>query len=106
MNIQKRNQALNNAINSLTDNGLEATLKGYNLFWVEVESPHDSEYFLGFNEVEFAFPKDWYLTKEKEMRGKRGNVYWDACAELAKSLKMKDQVRAISYTAKQLALSV
>ena len=100
-NIDKRNAALKNMITFWVDHGVEYKIDGCSLFWLEVAGPHDAEYFLHHNEVEFAFSESWYKEQEASIRGRAGLAYYDACADIARAIPLKKQTRQIAYSIKQ-----
>lgn len=95
--LEKRDPALRNLTEALYTLGLEYKLGGCALHWFHIDDKREPEYYLNLREVEFAFTTEWFDGEKARIRGLAGFEYIDACADIAKSLTIKDQQRDVAY---------
>lgn len=96
--LEKRDPALKNITEELHNRGLSFDIDGCGLHWFQVEDENPCAFYRNFNEVEVAFDSDWFEAQKARIRGMAGKLYYDACAQIAHDIELKDQSRQISYS--------
>ncbi|NIB39963.1 hypothetical protein HBA55_10220 [Pseudomaricurvus alkylphenolicus] len=95
--LEKRDPALRNITEELYNQGMAFDVDDCSLFWFQIEDDKPASFYSTFNEVELAFESDWLEEQKSRMRSMGGNMYYNACAEIARSFNLKDQSREIQY---------
>ncbi|WP_439136335.1 hypothetical protein [Pseudomaricurvus sp.] len=96
--LEKRDPALKNITEELHNLGLVFDIDGCSLFWFQIDDDQTCDFYHRFNEVEVVFESEWFEAQKARIRGMAGTMYYDACAEIARSVVLKDQSRPISYS--------
>lgn len=96
--LEKRDPALKNITEELHNQGLAFDIDGCSLYWFQIEDDKTCDFYNHFNEVEVVFESDWFDSQKARIRGMAGKMYYDACAEIARNVTLKDQSRPISYS--------
>lgn len=95
--LEKRDPALRNITEELHNLGLAFQLDGCSLFWFQIDDDQSVDFYSKFNEVELAFESDWFDAQKSRIRSMGGKLYYNACADIAKSFCLKDQTRTVQY---------
>lgn len=96
-NLESRDPALRNIIESLHRLGMSYYIDGCRVFWFQIDDDREPEWYEELQEVECAFITTWFEEEKKKINHLSGADYFAACDRLAESLTLKDQERDLTY---------